>query len=161
MWLTTLFFIFEGLLCFFLSNIFAVYSSPNDVAWSVVMLTSIVFIFNLASRSKDNQLNVLIVLGYCFRILLMICDLYWITLPGSGGDTKLFQTFALNYLFSGDAGAGGIYSSFLGGIYYFYGTSEIIGRYINILLSVYVIFILIKVLKKLNSDNRVIMIAVA
>jgi hypothetical protein len=161
MWITALFFLFEGLICCVLNSIPVVYDHPDVVANIVIILTSIVFLAEVTKRIRNSKLLLLILLGYFFRILLMVCDLYWISLPNSGADSNMFQHYAINYLENGNAGRGGNYSKFLGNIYYFFGSSEIIGRYINILLSIFIIIVLIKILKTIGADYKRIVLAVA
>jgi len=158
MLITTLFFVFIGLVCRLMNNIS--YNYPDIAAYIVIILTSIVFILTAAKQVRDLKLLQLILAGYFFRILLMICDLYWINLPNSGADSVTFHQRAIRYLDSGGTGGGINYSTFLGNIYRFFGPSEIIGRYVNILLGIFIIFILIKMLRRLEMNHKIIVLAV-
>mgnify|MGYP006087730395 CR=1 FL=1 len=102
--------------------------------------------------------------AFIARFIFMLWDLYAsdiFLLPNSGGDSlhyyKLAVLFSedLSYLSERNIG---LYSKFLGWIFYFTGPMRILGQYINVLLGVSTVVIIYRIMLQCKINRRIIQV---
>jgi hypothetical protein len=97
-------------------------------------------------------------MGFAMRLLLFFWDISFshvYRLPNSGQDTESFANWAkLGYL-TGDYQRGGTYARFISFWYKMFGIQRPIAQYVNILLAVSIIYVALKIMKRLEIPERV------
>ncbi|KSU60393.1 hypothetical protein AS034_16255 [[Bacillus] enclensis] len=157
MLLVWLFFIIELLIVFIFKDVF---SQSNIVGLILVILNLPFLIFTLGLfRGK---IRLILLLGLFSRMSLMFIDIFAkgvITLPHSGNDTEGFYHHGIaisqNISLLQESIYGGIYSKFLGVLFFIVGDQRIVAQYFNVLVSLSTIMIVYKILKEFNVSDKV------
>lgn len=123
---------------------------------SLIFTTSVIIIF--LSFTKFNKLFIYLLLAYIFRVAIMIYDFY---IPGSilhsGDDTENF--FKTGVEISNNISLlfvdiyGGMYSKFIGVIFYLYGIDRLLVQFLNILFFIFSVIVIRKIIILLNIKN--------
>lgn len=123
---------------------------------SFIFTTSVIVLLLTLMNFED--LFIYILLAYTFRLVIMIYDLYNPgTILHSGDDTEnFFKTGVeisnnLSLLFSDIYG--GMYSKFIGIIFYLYGVDRLFIQFLNILFFVFSILLIRKIIILLSIEN--------
>lgn len=131
----------------------------------VMLIINIVFVTVYISRFKKSLLFI-IYIGFVLRMLFLFWDVFGrhiFILPGSGGDTEGFYNTGIlisqNISLIDDTLYGGVYSKFLGLLFYLIGPQRIVGQYINVLLGLTIVIILIKTLKLLGVKEKFVILS--
>ena len=110
----------------------------------------------------------IILSGFLIRFSLAIINLYYFTLPGGEYDAVSFNTLAINFSNHLEQGKsyedfsykfGWIYSIFIGYIYYFFGTSSLLGSFLSCLTWLISALVLRTIMIKLKYKKNHILIA--
>lgn len=156
MTLTWLFFLIEFFLLFFLNQIY------NNLFNIIILFILLNVLFTIVNFYRKYQ-NIFIILfsGLIVRLILIFVDLFGreiIILPNSAGDSEDYFKTAIsvssNIKLLFENIYGGLYSKFLG-IVFFVGPSErILGHYINLLLGMSIIIITYSTLKLITDNSK-------
>lgn len=157
--ITVAFLLLEGLIC----SITGISQSNSlrldSVSLLIVILTSIAGFVELVlvNRDKDRH-NSIIVFSYLFRLFLLFWDIYYRDiwkLPGSGADSEMYYSAAINGIISSNYGRGGTYSQFIGQIFKMFGVQRIIAQYVNLLLSIGTMLLIKKITISLKLSENI------
>lgn len=146
----------QGLIC----SIFKDSISENNgtLCTIVIVISAITVFFEIASLRKSPNMTIIIWMGFAMRLLLFFWDISFshvYRLPNSGQDTESFANWAkLGYL-TGDYQRGGTYARFISFWYKMFGIQRPIAQYVNILLAVSIIYVALKIMKRLEIPERV------
>lgn len=134
--------------------------SDEFVAFVLIAFSSIAFTVSISFYFKKRIDYVTVLTSYCIRVLLFLIDYKMDhVLPNSKGDAIGFQRAATSIANGVADSYGGLYTLLLGNIYKLTGANELIGTYINVLLSMFVILNLWKILNLLSIDVEIKRIA--
>ncbi|QDY44831.1 hypothetical protein FK545_02800 [Planococcus glaciei] len=130
---------------------------------SIVSVSIHILLFTLIILSYKSKYNWIFLLAFLVRISFMIWDIYGrniFILPNSEGDAIGFKDSAVaiseNILLISTDVYGGLYAKVMGALFYIVGPQLILGHYINVLLSISVIYIIYLILKMLEINTWVI-----
>lgn len=135
---------------------------PNNYYLTLffIFLTTIILFFNIAKNYT--RFLFIIFTSFIIRILFLIIDLKYrdvFIIPHSGNDTENFYNTGLlisrNLILLNESIYGGVYSKFLGLLFYVYGDDRVFAQYLNILFAITAILITIKILKMMNVSPKV------
>lgn len=141
-----------ALLSFFLIHIYYDFS----ITYILIGVTLITMLIDVSSNKFPKELFFIIICAFFMRLVLMFIDTYSIVsiLPNGGNNPENFQRDALIILQTGRYSLSEAYPSLLAVFYYFFGNQIIIGKYINLLLSMEVILIVNRLLNYLNISEK-------
>lgn len=160
MFILIIVFIVEMITSLFLRNIF-----PNIelkiLSVIYIGLNSIIVCSYLYRYKQKLWIFATLQLGYIIRVGLLLLDIYgreYIILPNSAADSEVYFRYAINI--SKDItllnnSMYDMYSKGMGIIGYFFGPERMILQYTNVILGMATIFIVYKILNKINIDNNV------
>ena len=141
--------------------------SDFELISAFIIIINIIFVTIYISRFKKSLLFI-IYIGFVMRLFFLFWDVFGrdiFILPGSGGDTEGFYNTGLlisqNINLIDDSIYGGVYSKFLGLLFYLIGPQRIVGQYINVLLGLTIIIIIIKTLKLLEVREKYTILSAA
>lgn len=120
-------------------------------------------VMNKTKIKKDyNNVNILILISFAIRIAFLFWDRYCrdiFIFPNSGLDTGTFDSLAREYML-GINFSGFEYAKVLGVIYKLFYPNVLIGQYMNVIASIFTIFIVKKILNLLDIQGRYKKIAI-
>ena len=141
-----------------LSSLYNFDSYTNEALGIFIVLINILVVILVGvfkSSKGDEKICKIILLSFVMRVGLLFIDLYGrnvFVLPGSGNDTEMFHAGALlfpNFEFEKNP-----YAFVVGIIYSLCMKQRIVAQYFNLLLSISVIFIIIKICDELNINYK-------
>lgn len=149
--------------CVFFSLI-SPFTQMNESIGIIVVLINSIFVYLALYRVAKGDKNVLalLVVAFCGRMLLLLLDLYGrhiFILPGSGNDTEMFHSSALNFPNFGIMD--NPYSFFIGVIYSLAADQRIVAQYVNLLLSISTILIVMKIFEHFNITYHIKLLMLA
>lgn len=131
----------------------------SDSSFFLIFMTifhSLIVIFSLIK--SHYKTSPWLILGYLLRLLIMLLDIFSenITIPYSGIDTENFYRYGMfiseNIEMINEINFGGMYTKFLGIIFYIFGNDKIVPQYINVLLGLSSIMVIDNIQKKLSIE---------
>lgn len=147
-----------GLISYFLKEYSFFAQNIEVYSWGIITIVSIGLFLFLVQTMKNRHVYMAILLGYYFRVFLLVWDIYfkdvW-SLPNSGMDSEIYHLRAIQGLINIEVVKQNKYSLMLTGIYKMFGEQRIIAQYINILLGISSIIILYKILDVIKIEKRV------
>lgn len=149
------FLVIEGLICYFFKS----YISENNIVFcSLIITVNILVVFcDLMLYSKVKKENKIIILGFVYRIILLVWDLFFrhiYALPGSGADSEMYAYAAKNGYMYGYYGRGEMYSKYIAIWYRLFGVQRPIAQYTNVLLAITTIVVVLKTMYYLKIDEK-------
>lgn len=136
------------------------------VVMIIISINIPLVVFAISSEFKKG-LRELILFAYFIRIATMLWDIYAkkiYMLPHSGRDTEGFfksaELISNNITLINEPIYGGVYSKFLGVLFYISHSERLLGQYINVLLGITIIIIIYKILRLLKINNKVLNISI-
>lgn len=124
-----------------------------------IIVCSITFTLDISSSHLLSRYNTPIIIGYFWRLVLLVFDIYGKNiyhLPGSGGDSEGFFEVASLIANGGYDQYGRYFTLLMGGIFKISGISRLWGQYIVMLFSVVAIIFLVRTLVELDLTYEVI-----
>lgn len=123
----------------------------NIVASMMILIFSISFFIYIQVNEKLQNYSIPLFLGYMWRIFLLYFDVFGhniYSLPNSGADSSMYYRTSVQYVTTGDAGRGEMFSTVMGSIFSFIGTNRLYGQFLIMLCSIVSIIMLIYTLQK-------------
>ncbi len=139
-------------------------NTPTIFIAVIILIQTVAIFYDITSHPLLHQFSIPIMLGYLMRLFFVFFDIYGsdiYSLPNSGADSEMYYRYAVEFVASGDAGRGGTFSTIMGALFSFAGTSRLYGQYIIMLFSIVAICLLPIILKRLDVDCNIIYGSVA
>lgn len=156
MQLTFLILFFEGFFCKMFINSSESLVFSNSVYVMLIVFTSVILIVELSIKlQEDKNIFVYIILGYFFRLFLMIWSNFYshiFMLPNSGADEYTFYYNAMSAIVKGADVKG--YALIFTHISKVFGLSKLFGQYINVIISIFSIYVLFLIMKKIDISYK-------
>ncbi|MCM3744095.1 hypothetical protein M3193_08060 [Sporosarcina luteola] len=133
----------------------------QELAAIILIFINIPFVLIAFSRFRVKIISLFLLLGFSIRMVCMFFDIYGrgiFMLPHSGGDTEGFLMSGLriandlSLLF--ETIYGGVYSKFLGIVFFIGPEDRLIGQYINVLLGITIILIVLKIFSEMDIEGK-------
>lgn len=145
-----------GLLsCIFKSSI----SENNGMFCAlIIFIDSIVIVSQILHFNTTKQIKNYILGGFFFRMILFIWDLNCrniFVLPNSGLDTESFAIWSKSGYLYGDYMRGGMYAKFIAFWYRFFGIQRPIAQFVNVLITITILYLALKLMCKLNINQKI------
>lgn len=126
----------------------------------IFLFLNIIFI-SIYIFYKYYEIKYILISSYFLRLIFMFWDIYAkkiFLFPNSGNDTEGFYNSAIsisnNIKLIKTNLYGGLYSKFLGAIFYFIGDNRIVGQYLNVIFGLFTIIYIYKILLLLDIKTR-------
>lgn len=151
MYFTWFFLIIEGFICSFFKS--QIPENDDMLCILVIGVSVLIALFEIVANKKYAMV---ILGGFFFRLCLMIWDLKFSSvyvLPNSGLDTYTFALGARSGYLYGTFGRSGFYGKFIALWYHLFGVQRPIAQYMNVLLSISIIYLTLKILDYLGVNE--------
>lgn len=116
-----------------------------------------IFIDIWTSQSKIKSIRFQLLSAYIVRLGVLFLDIYgksFITIPQSGADSTMYYSNAVAVMNGGSEDRGGLFSLIMGNIFKFIGSNQLFARYIILLTSMVVLYLIAKVLIDLDINEK-------
>ena len=122
--------------------------------------TIAIFIDVLTAQNKMKLVSVQLLCGYLVRIVILFIDIYGkdlIKIPQSGGDSEMYYRNAVAVMESGGPPEkGGVFSTVMGKIFWLIGSNRIYAQFINIMISMIILYLIVKILIDLKINEKIL-----
>lgn len=134
----------------------------NSFVLITIIIDSFALIFDLTHDRKIKEVSILILVAYCFRLLLLYLDLgvSSINLPGSGADTERFFR-EMTYVASGASAHRFFFVTVFGYLFRITGVSRLFAQYLLLLMSIMAIKLTYLTMLELDISRKKRIIALA
>lgn len=133
----------------------------EDTATIAILLHSSIMIIILMTN-KSKKVGTVFILAFLVRLFLVFWDIYAqhiFVLPNAATDDVGFyisaEAISRNLSLLNTNIYGGLYAKTIGLVFYFTGSSKILGGYINVMLGMSVIYIVLHTLRMLKIPHKV------
>ncbi len=131
---------------------------PPFLAMVWIAIITMTFLADISLNKKLAYYSTPLIMGYFWRLFLVFFDLYGkgiYNLPNSGYDSEMFYSTAVSFVITGNPGRGEMFSTVMGTIFSYSGTSRLFGQYIVMLFSIVSICSLVYMLEELQIDQEI------
>lgn len=122
------------------------------------ILSTILMIFVIFEKKDNKNIKMVLLFSLCLRIILLIIDLNYFRLPHAGADDDYFYNTAINisnnYSLLSVNMYGGVYPKILSLIFLVLGKSRLGVQFINVIFSMFFLFIMNDNLKLINISDK-------
>jgi len=132
-------------------------SRPAPVMLFVVILFSLVYIWDVGRSKRLRPVAIPLILGYLMRLALVVFDIYGrdiYSLPNSGADSEMFYRYALQQAVYGHSSRGGLLSTFVGTLFHWTGISRLFGQFFLMLCAVAALHIAERIMEEFKVEQR-------
>lgn len=151
-------FIVNFLLLTFLKGI-GYAENPYAIIVAIGLQTVAIVIDIVSGKNEIKKIRLQLICGYFARVAILVVDIYgkqWISIPQSGRDSTMYYSMSVNVMNGGDADRGGFYATIMGNIFKLIGSNQLFAQYINLLLSMVIIYLIARVLIELEINKKVL-----